>query len=199
MEQISKERENEILNMPSGQKRTSKHKKSVYIDFKYVYKGPYRKDEKSFLNNIYNTKKMLEKGIKSILPIEKILYCEDRYYIVWRYLGKPEEKDIYEQATTKLETDRKIIKRNTVILRASDCEDKLTDNDKKEIIEHLKARYDFGVGDCGLYNIIYDFEEKNWKGIDLEEDRPKREYKDEIEKCFSKPSKKNREMFKNFV
>lgn len=56
---ITAEEEWRILALPRGQRRTAGFKKAVFVDKKFVYKGPYQSTDKQLLLNIQRPRQLL--------------------------------------------------------------------------------------------------------------------------------------------
>ena len=201
-----------INNLPHGQKKCGKHKKVVYIDNEYVYKGPYHKLEKSFRNSIKFTQALIliekvmkiERKLSSILNIDKILYLDSDYYIVSKNIGNKNllKSENIKIVSSKLESNIKIYPRG-IIKRISDLDEALLTTDiKLAILQHLYLRYLLNIGDSGLHNILYreDNSVELIVGNDLEEIRSSDKGDSKLSFLFRKnPSKKELRLFSNLI
>ena len=200
-----------IKLLPRGQLITGKSKKSVYMDKDYVYKGPYSKNEKMYINNTkYSAAlKILEEGLnlegkfRSYLPIlEEINDKNGLIYLKFKNVGKKKDySQIAEIKTTKIQKDVLILPRKTAVNRASDLEE-ISSDLKIAILQHLYFRYLLNIGDSGDHNILIreDSSDKLIAGIDMEDNRTKDQGNSKLSYLFKKlPSKKQIKLYSECI
>ena len=202
----------QIKSLPRGQVITTKSKKSVYMDTDFVYKGPYKNTENTYLNNIKytNALHLLENGLglpnklRSSLPILSEVEDNGDIYLQFKNVGKKVDVDyqkLAELRTTKIQTDVLVLPRCSVVNRISEIEQ--PDNDiKLAVLQHLYFRYLLGIGDSGDHNILLreDGSEQLIAGIDLEDRRSKDQGDSKLSYLFRKaPSKKQVELYSDLT
>ena len=212
-----------IKSLPRGQVITGKFKKSVYMATDFVYKGPYKKSENTYLNNIKYTKALsiledslgLAEKYKSCLPIlEEIKDKDGLIYLKFKNVGKKADyKNLAELRTTKIQKDVLVLPRDSVVKRISDIAQPdntilgyqlwaLTNNVKIAVLQHLYFRYLLGIGDSGDHNILLreDGSDQLIAGIDLEDRRSKDQGDSKLSYLFRKtPSKKQVKLYSNLT
>lgn len=209
--------EKKINNLPHGKKLISKKQKIVFIDAngtvfnkKYVFKGPFNINDSNLYNYIRNcaTLLFLEKEFNTknfVLKIDKILINSiNEYYLVFPYIGFDIADTDIQIHSSKLESNVKIIKRNTITYRISDITYLIDNNLVIDCLQYLYFLYLLNIGDNGFHNILLDEDESgknddNIKGIDYDEMRIIQEYKSEFEKYLKNPSKQNIKLISPFL
>jgi hypothetical protein len=209
--------EKKILELPHGKKLLSKRQKIVYIDAnctvfnkKYVFKGPYDINDIHLYHYIRNcaTLLFLEKEFDTknfCLKIEKILINNiNQIYLVFQYIGFELAESDIEVYSSKLESNVKIIKKNTVIYRISDITFLIDDNLIIDSLQYLYFLYLLNIDDYGFHNILLQEDEIGTeqdyiKGIDFDEMRLIQEYNTEFEKYIKNPSKQNIKIISPFL
>ena len=177
---------NKIMDLPHAQKLTAHHKKVVYVAKRYVYKGQYNPDDKTLVNTFKNLYALNELSdilnIKKtyLSPIALLITPQDKILIKYLNIGggnvKEEDVEIF---TTKVETNVKVIKRQTIIQRLIEEEKEHVPDESTimDILKYLYMLYVAGIGDFGSHNILCaNFatkgkEKYNIFGIDYEENR----------------------------
>jgi len=169
--------------LPHAQKKCSKHKKVVYIEKDYVYKGPYYIGEKSFENSM-NYSNVLDKierlanlpnFLRSSIRGECLLENEEtcKIFIMYENVGNLGIEHESQKTSTKLEINVDIFDRNTFVKRISDMDDnEINDQIKLAVLQHLYYRYLLNIGDSGLHNILLRDKCSDGKliaGIDMDE------------------------------
>ena len=209
----------QLANLPHGQRRTSAHKKAVFISTDYVYKGPYRGnspgDVKKFLNNLYFTRALialeedlkLSEDLRSIVDWHSVIKISDvdEYYLKQKALGNlsTDEND-RELVTTKVEKNVQVLRRGSHIHRLVELEN---DQDNfpeiyRATIQHFYLRYLLNVGDSGTWNILVRRDEdQRICGIDFEELRSEKVKKatDSLTMIMSKVSKRQRQLYQSYT
>lgn len=200
---------NYFNKMPHGQKKTSKFKKVVFVDKDITIKGPYKKTELSFLNNLRYTLAFdylenllkIDEKYRSVLLWHEIWYYEDEYYLVTKNVGNPKAIE-FEIVSSKLEIDVPVIKRGSFIQRFSEIEDEIMDEDYLiAVLQHLYIRFLLGIGDSGTHNILVreDNSERLIVGNDFEERRSNINPKNIWECLFRKVFKKYSNIYQNYL
>jgi hypothetical protein len=195
-----------VMDVPVGQTVTARFKKYVYIFPDVVKKGPYftEKDRKQVDYLMSSTRYIAQinaaQGIASTVIQPHIEnHLDGSFFVYWKNIGKYQDIKT-ENRTTKLAENVNVVKRGSLIYRASDVDVKtLSPQLLKECMNHLYARAVVGVGDSGLWNILIENYEKHGKqvsgkaiGIDLEEKRSfKKLPSSKVEFLFSKVYKKD--------
>lgn len=180
-----------IYTLPHAQKKCSSHKKVVYVDREYVYKGPYKKTDSSFRNALFFQHAFQIFGDDTILPV-KIMHDQvnNVFFLCMPNIGSSVDSSDIETVTTKIEENVKIIKRGTYIHRASEVIAHLDTLQKKQCLRHLYTRFLLNVGDSGLYNILISKDGRVY-GIDLEEQRNKCKFESIIHVLAPRTSQKD--------
>lgn len=207
--QVSKEDLEAILKLPHGQLRCGRHKKVVYVGHDFVYKGPYKVSEASYINNIRYTRalglleEIIDPRLRGRLPLEKVLQADGgNLYLVFKNIGDncllTDDKVVHMDS--KLETNVKLYPRG-LIKRISDLgPEQNTDKVKISTLQHLYYRYLLDIGDSGCHNILLREDgcgEQIVAGIDLEERRLGDKGDNGFTYLFRKlPSKKEIEIYK---
>jgi hypothetical protein len=213
----------ELSNLAHGQRRTSAHKKAVFISSDYVYKGPYlassQGDTKKFLYNLYFTRALitLEQHLKipdhlrSIIDWHSVIKIDNlnEYYLKQKSMGNlSTSEDDHEIVTTKIETNVKVLRRGSHVNRLIELEKDESNfqDDPKEIyqacLQHFYLRYILNIGDSGTWNILVRRDGiKGICGIDFEELRPEKAKKinDPLVMIMSKVSKQQREIYGSYI
>ena len=169
-------------DLPIAQKRTSRHKKFVYVTDQFVFKGPYSPTDRSYTLAKLNLAllKILQEALaiptdqRTHLDILEEIEGPDGHYLKFPNVGSPVHSLKPVVASSKIDTERKILPRGSFVRRASDYESmhsKLPPNLAKQMLQHLYLLYLLGVGDVGSHNILIRAGEKSVVGIDLEEMR----------------------------
>ena len=206
------------MNLPTAQKRTSKHKKFVYVDVENgeVLKGPYKADEASYLNAIRNTTNIgiLEDALelpmeqRASLPILREEVRDGKIYLVFKNVGRNEIKaGSVTCVTTRIDQDVPVLNRKSYVRRISDVEQgdffNMTPDIAIPVLQHLYIRYILGVGDSGAHNILWREDSANQPkriaGIDLEENRRPMVPSTRMDALFSKSSKYQRLFYQKFL
>jgi hypothetical protein len=213
---IDEIRENELKQLPQAQRRTANYKKAVYVDTNLIYKGPYDANDGKFLRNLRN--------VKAVLLMEKYLKLENRektvqdwdfvykmmnrneYYLAIQNVGKRVEAYDYEIVTTKIDSNVKVVKRETFVKRISDIEqdkDKMNSEVIKSVLQHLYFRFLLQIGDSGTHNILLredsNINEALICGIDLEEEKNGKIRLTKIENLFKQPSNFRKQFYKEYL
>ncbi len=213
----------ELSNLARGQRRTSAHKKAVFISSDYVYKGPYLAnspgDTKKFLYNLYFTRALitLEQHLKlpdhlrSIIDWDSVIKINhtNEYYLKQKSLGKlSTSEDDHEIVTTKVETNVKVLRRGSHVHRLIELEkdeSNFQDDDKQILqacIQHFYLRYLLNIGDSGTWNILVRRDGiKGICGIDFEEIRADKTKKsnDPLTLIMTKISKQQRILYESYT
>lgn len=202
-----------------GQRRTSNHKKAVFIAPDYIYKGPYlanvQGDRKKLLYNLYFTRALLAleqhlklpDNLRSIVDWHSIIKIDNTndYYLKQKSLGTLtiSEND-YETVSTKIETDVKVLRRGSHINRLIELEndESYFQGDTKNIrlacLQHFYLRYILNIGDSGTWNILVRRDESQGIcGIDFEEIRSEKANKvnNPLAMIMSKVSKRQQSLY----
>ncbi len=181
--------------LPTAQKRTSQHKKFVYVADDFVYKGPYRSTDKSYLTGKKNLNllKLLQFALK--IPedqqthldiVDEFVANDGSIFVKFPNVGKPIAV-VPEMVSSKIDTNVPVMPRDSFVSRASDLEakcGKLPDQLAKQMLQHLYLLYILGIGDVGSHNILIRADTEAIVGIDLEEDRGGMPPKDLFEALF---------------
>lgn len=182
---ISHEEITKILEFPQGQKLTSSSKKSVYVGKNYVFKGPFRLDDKKFMNSMRFTLALQLLEDINIIPyrMKSQLKFEIRqygkyYFIVSKNIGDNnaiDENKSHILDTSLLSNSLKEMKQTNgehddlskkikiyprgVIKRINDVialyPDKFTYDIKTATLQHLYFRYLLNIGDSGGQNVLF--------------------------------------------
>ncbi|CAF0994819.1 unnamed protein product [Rotaria sordida] len=213
----------ELSKLAHGQRRTSTHKKAVFISTDYVYKGPYlassQGDRKKLLYNLYFTRALLTleqylkipDHLRSIIDWHSVIKIDDinEYYLKQKSLGKLStlESD-HEVVTTKVETNIKVLRRGSHINRLIELENDKSNfqNDKKYLcqacLQHFYLRYILNIGDSGTWNILVRRDHNQGIcGIDFEEIRSEKSKKtnDPLTMIMSKVSKRQQDLYGSYI
>ena len=211
--------QDQLSNLPHGQRRTSSHKKAVFISSDYVYKGPYSgnspNDTKKLLNNLYFTRAMivLEESLKlpdnlrSVVDWHSVIKIEnsEEYYLKQKSLGILSNEDgDRELVTTKVEKDVQVLRRGSHIHRLIEIENNLENSEEiyRATIQHFYLRYLLNIGDSGTWNILVRRDEhQGICGIDFEEIRSEKAKKitDPLLMIMSKVSKQQRQIYQSYT
>lgn len=211
--EISAEKISEIKDAPHAQKRTSDHKKAVYIVEDLVFKGPYKPDDLKLRNNLGHTYaiELLEEALQ--LPEWrrgslrwKYLGCWDdsQYYLVAPNVGKWKNIPI-ELVTTGVEENAPVVPREVAVMRVLELENngQLTDDIKLASLQHLYLRFLLGIGDSGTNNVLVredsDSTGRLIAGIDLEEKRDIKEKNQPLDLLFSKLYPKHIGLYGSYI
>ena len=173
---------NWIECLPTAQKRCGTHKKYVFVDEDYVYKGPFSANEVALkraetlpkiIQNLQRVMEIPETHQTSLVPIKRI-NIDNKIYLQFDNVGHaPSEKDV-ENVSTKLDTNIKVFKRETYVDRVSEIEKRriLTEKEISIVLQHLYTIYLLNVGDAGTHNMLACRRgPKTLVGIDYEESR----------------------------
>lgn len=191
---ITKIQSKDIYEFPLTQQRTGKRKKFNRIDFdkKVIIKGPYDSKDNELLYSIkYNIiLQELDKysGFKSSWPWSEIYIDENnQYYLVSKFVSNNimNESDRNKIIQTMIDKwsgieikyfDRSVSVvgiRISEIFNDSKYKDLLDIKLKQNILQHLYFRLILGIGDTGIWNMLYVQNDSDQiiAGIDLEEFR----------------------------
>lgn len=176
-----------IRDLPAAQKRTGRSKKFVYVDKEFVYKGPYSPNDKSYQNLkkfsillkiLQKTLPTLNNNYKGDIDIEQEIEHKDGIFIKMVNVGNVPENDQSELVSTKIDTNYKVLPRNSYVTRVSDLEKSETgvsSDIAKALLQILYIQYVIGVGDVGSYNILVrkdaETSGKLLAAVDMEENR----------------------------
>jgi hypothetical protein len=216
IQEISAETLTSLNDAPQAQRRTSRLKKAVKIAGAAVFKGPYANDRdlKRLMNELRYTYAMelLEESMR-LEPWQRgslrwqCVGCwnDDQYYLMGPNVGK--QKNIpFELATTKIESDVKVIPRGGHVCRVSDLEKNglLTDEIKFASLQHLYLRFLLDTGDSGTHNILVRKDNHHSgrliAGVDLEEKRADKVKESRLDHLFKKgPSKPQKSLYQSDV
>ena len=214
--------QDELDLLAHGQRRTGKHKKSVFIDSNEIFKGPYDAaqpgDKKKLLNNLYFTRALLvlenclniDEKYRSILDWSGIIRIDttSEYYLKQKSIGILTDAEDYEVVTTKIENDVKVLRRGSHIYRLIELEkDPSTFLNKnpdicQAAVQHFYLRYLLNVGDSGTWNILVRRDGISGVcGIDFEEFRSEKckTIRDPMAMLFSKISKQQRLLYAPYI
>lgn len=205
----------ELKALPTAQKRTSRHKKFVYVDGDFVYKGPYRENEASYKNAVKFASAMqlledahpLPPSLRTATPIVDTIKQGDYIYLKYINVGKHViPTDAVERVSTKIDEDVPVLKRTSFVTRVSEMEKLWTSEDiTVATLQHLYFRYLLGIGDSGSHNVLVREDGATSgrvvAGIDLEEMRRQdvSPPKDAVEALFKKPSRAQRSLYSPYV
>lgn len=196
-----------IKKLPQAQKRTAAFKKAVFVDKNYVYKGPYQRYDLKLVRNLRN--------VKAILLLEQYLKCSksecsiedwhglfrnqaDEFYLVSKNVGKACDEYESEIVSTKIDSNVRVIKRQSFVKRVNEIENSSMDLRLiKCCLQHLYFRFLLGIGDSGTHNILLreDGSEMLISGIDLEEQNSDFQKRYKIDMLFKRLSKLQREFY----
>ena len=213
IENIQQEEWDRIQKLPHGQLKCGKHKKVVYIDKNNVYKGLYKPDNKSYINNIKFTHALeilenlsnREEKYRSLLKIEKILQIPSgERILVFKNVANPDKltSDNTITKTSSIETEVNIYPRGIISRPQDMTSTNLTDEMRVAILQHLYFRHILHIGDSGPHNILKreDGSSQLISGIDMEEYRTKDQGETLFEHLFrKKPSKRDRELYEGYT
>jgi len=228
IEKLSIPEYRKIVALPQGQKLTSTSKKSVYIDYGLVFKGPFTLKDKKFINNLKFTQSLklverisgIPKKTQSLLDF-KIKHISGYYYLVYKNIGnilkrtadseitKLRSKSAIELATLIGEPIPSLsvsIYPRGVINRISDIinldRSKFTNDVKIATLQHLYYRYLLNIGDSGTQNVLYREDVGRSKliaGVDMEEIRGKDQGNTKLEYLFNSRYNKKIKLFKDNI
>ena len=119
-------------------------------------------------------------------------------------VGKTNQDFEFNVVTTKIDTNVKVINRETFIKRISEIEQDaslMTSDIIKCVLQHLYFRYILNVGDSGTHNLLLreDNNEALIIGIDLEEQNTSKKEGDLISMLFKKPSKHRIKLYSSYL
>ena len=199
----------DILSLPTAQRRTGTAKKYVFVDDDHVYKGPYSTCDDKYVLKAKNSSVALRyleslAGVaperSSHLPIKKTLDFDGKVFLVYDNLGTPVSPKDVEVVDTMIDKQVPVIKRSTFVYRVSELEKtgKMSDRAKVDALQHLYFRFLLGIGDSGTHNILLT-KDGRIVGIDLEESKKLVHPATALDALFKKSSKLQREMYGSHV
>jgi hypothetical protein len=212
--ELNAERVAEIMASPQAQLKTARFKKGVYFVGGLVFKGPYKSYEAALMNNLQfnHAIELLETALQLHELYRgslrwKFLGCagDDQFYLAAINVGRPDNIP-FEIATSKIESDVKVVPRKVVVKRVFDIEgtSRLTEDVKLAALQHLYLRFLLDIGDSGTHNILVredsSFNGRLIAGIDLEEMRFAKVKERQLDHLFKKPpSKQQIHLYKSVV
>jgi len=178
---IDKDQINFITNLPHAQKITGLYKKVLYVDDNYVYKGCYQISENTFKNMFINSylinkiNDFLNLKERHLEPETLLITPNNTIFLKYKNIGTPVKSENIDIVSSKLETNVKVIKRETFVKRVTEEEKgknyiKKYKNEIFGILVYLYTLLIANVGDYGTHNMLIG---KNGSlyGIDIEEKR----------------------------
>lgn len=155
---------NYIERLPTAQKRCSGHKKYVFVDEDFVYKGPYAAGEVALkravtrphiIDQLQTAMKIPESDKTSLIPSKQI-EIGNKIYLQFCNIGDAPLKTDVETVSTKIDQNIQVFKRETFVDRISEIEKRraLTDKEISIILQHLYTIYLLNVGDAGTHNML---------------------------------------------
>ncbi len=155
---------NYIERLPTAQKRCGGHKKYVFVDEDFVYKGPYAAGEVALKRAVtrphiieqLQTAMKIPKSEKTSLIASKQIEIGNKIYLQFCNIGDAPMKMDVELVSTKIDQNIQVFKRETFVDRISEIEKRrvLTDKEKSIILQHLYTIYLLNIGDAGTHNML---------------------------------------------
>lgn len=141
---IDRTEERRIRGLQQVTRRSAK-KKTVHLDGDRVLKGPYLSREPALLTNlriIWECKQAWKPGDVEVLLDAMLHTRDDSIWLVIPNVGKRDG------------TSSKTLSQKEAAVRASDCEAKLSVEQRCAIVRHMLLRKSMGGGDLGSHNVL---------------------------------------------
>ena len=138
-------------------------------------------------------------GIKTLgstlaMPDIKVSICDGGCFLVMPNVGAEVRADDVEVKNSKLESQVSIVKRKAHIFRVNEVEEKLTQEQRIELLQHQYYQYLLHVGDFGTWNVLLSLDHKRMVAIDMEETRSQN-FSNKMDNLFSRSNKLQREWY----
>lgn len=161
-----------------AQRRTGYHKKHTYVSDKdgMIYKGPYAKNGKRLQTALARHLLLRRPLCDFTVQIPEQVEFKDGIYLCFPNISRvPPSEWIIEDTTTNNDTEkiRVPVRESMGIYQISGCMDRLTEDQKRQVLYHLLLRFCFCIGDTQLGNMLYNG--VSVFGVDLEDNRGKTE------------------------
>lgn len=157
-----------------AQRRTSMHKKNVYLTRRYVYKGPYERDSSRLQTTLARHLVLACIFNDKTVQTPSLVRWSDGWYLRFPNVAATPASQWKTQETTTMkgrEAITLVLRESMGIQQVSGCMKQLSTHQKEQILYHLLLRLCISpsIGDSHLGNMLYNG--KAVYGVDLEDMR----------------------------